>query len=60
LITRSIETGDVMSNANTIILLGKVHLGNRMGRALCVVKHRGSPCDESIVPFEITDRGVTC
>jgi KaiC/GvpD/RAD55 family RecA-like ATPase len=59
LITRPIQTGDVLSNANTIILLGKVHLGNRMGRALYVAKHRGSACDESIVPFEITDRGVT-
>jgi KaiC/GvpD/RAD55 family RecA-like ATPase len=59
LITRSIETGDVLSNANTIILLGKVHLGNRMGRALHVAKHRGSACDESIVPFEITDQGVS-
>ncbi len=55
----SIESGDVLSNANTIILLGKVHQGNRMGRALHVAKHRGSACDESIVPFEITDRGLT-
>jgi KaiC/GvpD/RAD55 family RecA-like ATPase len=59
LITRSIETGDVSTNANTIILLGKVHQGSRMGRALYVAKHRGSACDESIVPFEITDRGLT-
>jgi KaiC/GvpD/RAD55 family RecA-like ATPase len=59
LITRSIETGDVLTNANTIILLGKVHQGTRMGRALYVAKHRGSACDESIVPFEITDRGLT-
>jgi KaiC/GvpD/RAD55 family RecA-like ATPase len=59
LISRSIETGDVLSNANTIILLGKVHLGSRMGRALYVAKHRGSACDESIVPFEITERGLS-
>jgi KaiC/GvpD/RAD55 family RecA-like ATPase len=59
LITRSIETGDVLTNANTIILLGKVHQASRMGRALYVAKHRGSACDESIVPFEITDRGLT-
>jgi KaiC/GvpD/RAD55 family RecA-like ATPase len=57
LISRSIEAGDVLTNANTIILLGKVHQGNRMGRALHVAKHRGSACDESIVPFELADRG---
>jgi KaiC/GvpD/RAD55 family RecA-like ATPase len=58
LIARSIESGDVLINANTIILLGKVHQGNRTSRALYVAKHRGSACDESIVPFEITDRGL--
>ncbi len=58
LIARSIESGDVLTNASTIILLGKVHQGNRMGRALHVAKHRGSACDESIVPFAITDRGL--
>jgi KaiC/GvpD/RAD55 family RecA-like ATPase len=58
LIARSIESGDVLTNANTIILLGKVHHGSRMGRALHVAKHRGSACDDSIVPFEITDRGL--
>jgi KaiC/GvpD/RAD55 family RecA-like ATPase len=59
LIARSIEAGDVLSNANTIILLGKVHQGNRMGRALYVAKHRGSACEEAIVPFEITENGLT-
>jgi KaiC/GvpD/RAD55 family RecA-like ATPase len=58
LITRSIETGDVLSNANTVILLGKVHQGTRMGRGLYVAKHRGSACDESIVPYEINERGL--
>lgn len=58
LMSRSLESGDVLTNANTIILLGKVHQGGRMGRALYVAKHRGSACDESIVPFEITDRGL--
>ena len=31
----------------------------KMCRALSVAKHRGSACDESIVPFEITDAGLT-
>jgi KaiC/GvpD/RAD55 family RecA-like ATPase len=59
LIARSIEAGDVLTNANTIILLGKVHQGSRMGRALYVAKHRGSACEETIVPFEITDGGLS-
>lgn len=58
LLSRPIETGDVLSNANTIILMGKVRDGLKMRRALHVAKHRGSACDESIVPFEITERGL--
>ncbi len=58
LIARPIQSGDVLSGANTIIYLGKTRDGNRMGRALYVAKHRGSASDESIVPFEITDQGL--
>lgn len=58
LLVRPLDTGDVLSNANTIILMGKTRGGGKMGRALHVAKHRGSACDESIVPFEVTDRGV--
>jgi KaiC/GvpD/RAD55 family RecA-like ATPase len=47
-----------LSNANTIILMGKTREGNRMGRALHVAKHRGSACDESIVPFQISETGL--
>lgn len=58
LITRPIQSGDVLSNANTIILMGKTRDGNKMGRSLHVAKHRGSACDESIVPFEIIESGL--
>ena len=58
LLTRPIETGDVLSNANTIILMGKTRDGNKMGRAIHVAKHRGSACDESIVPFTIEQSGI--
>ncbi len=57
LVARPIETGDVLSNANTIIVMGKIRDGLKMRRALHVAKHRGRPCDESIVPFEITETG---
>ena len=58
LITRPIESGDVLSNANTIILMGKTREGNKIGRALHVAKHRGSACGDSIVPYKITQTGL--
>lgn len=58
LLSRPIESGDVLSNANTIILMGKIRDGMKMGRALHIAKHRGSPCDESIRPYEIRTEGL--
>lgn len=58
LISRPIESGDELSNANTIILMGKIRDGLKMRRALYVAKHRGSACDENIVPYEITETGL--
>lgn len=58
LLTRQIESGDVLANANTIILMGKVREGSKIGRALHVAKHRGSACDDSIRPYEITESGL--
>ena len=59
LIERPIETGDVLSNANTIILMGKTREGSRTGRAMYVAKHRGSACDESIWPYRIdSEKGL--
>jgi KaiC/GvpD/RAD55 family RecA-like ATPase len=58
LLSRPLQSGDVLSNANTIVAMGKIREGLRMGRALCVLKHRGSACDESIVRFDIGDAGV--
>ena len=58
LVERPIESGDLLSNANTIILMGKTRDGDRIGRALNVAKHRGSACDPRIVPFEIDESGI--
>ena len=58
LISRPIQSGDVLSNANTIILMGKMRNGNAIGRALYVAKHRGSACEETILPFQITEKGL--
>jgi KaiC/GvpD/RAD55 family RecA-like ATPase len=58
LISRPLDEGDVLSNANTLIYMGKVRDGNRIGRGLYIAKHRGSWCDERIVPYRIEDGGV--
>jgi len=58
LIERPIQSGDVLSNANTVILMGKTRDGNTMGRALYVAKHRGSACEDAILPFTIGERGI--
>ena len=58
LISRPIQSGDVLSNANTILLMGKTRIGDQSGRAIYVAKHRGSACDEAILPFRITGRGL--
>jgi KaiC/GvpD/RAD55 family RecA-like ATPase len=58
LLSRPIETGDVLSNANTIIVMGKIRDGMKMKRGLHVAKHRGSACDESIVEYTIEEGGL--
>ena len=58
LISRPIQSGDVLSNANTIIMMGKTREGSKIGRALYVAKHRGSACDENILPYRITETGI--
>jgi KaiC/GvpD/RAD55 family RecA-like ATPase len=58
LLTLPINEGDIFSNANTIILLGRTREAGRIGRALYISKHRGSACSDSIHPYRITDRGI--
>jgi KaiC/GvpD/RAD55 family RecA-like ATPase len=58
LIGKPLQSGDALSNANTIIQMGRLREGTKLGRALYVAKHRGSACEERIVPFEITERGL--
>jgi hypothetical protein len=58
LISRPLSEGDAVANANTLILMGKIRRGDRMGRGLYIAKHRGSACDERIVPYTINDTGL--
>ena len=58
LISRPLDEGDALSNANTLIYMGKIRDEGRITRGLYIAKHRGSACDERIVPYWIDDRGV--
>jgi KaiC/GvpD/RAD55 family RecA-like ATPase len=58
LIERPLDEGDVLSNANTIIHLGKIREGTKFRRALYISKHRGSACTDEIVPYHIDDHGL--
>jgi RecA/RadA recombinase len=58
LISRGIDEGDVLANANTLIYLGKLRDGDRIGRGLYIAKHRGSACSDEIVRYRIDDSGV--
>lgn len=58
LIAQPIGEGDIFSNANTILLMGRTRESGRMGRALYIAKHRGSACSDEIIPYRITDRGL--
>lgn len=58
LIERPLDEGDVLSNANTLIYMGKVRDGMKVRRCLFIAKHRGSACSEEIHPYEIRDDGL--
>jgi KaiC/GvpD/RAD55 family RecA-like ATPase len=58
LIERPLDEGDVLSNANTVIHLGKIREGTRFRRAMYITKHRGSACADEIIPYTIDDGGL--
>ena len=58
LISRPLHEGDAISNANTLILMGKTRNGDRVGRGIYIAKHRGSACEERIIPYRIDNGGI--
>ena len=58
LISRPLDEGDALSNANTLIYMGKIRDGNRISRGIYISKHRGSACEERIVEYRIGGRGL--
>jgi KaiC/GvpD/RAD55 family RecA-like ATPase len=57
LIARKVASGDIGAVANSIVVMGSERVGNRLGRFLCVVKHRGSAKSDDIVEYRVTERG---
>ena len=58
LLERPLDEGDLLSNANTVITMGKIRDGMRFRRALYIAKHRGSACSDEILPYVIDDKGI--
>jgi KaiC/GvpD/RAD55 family RecA-like ATPase len=58
LMAEPIGEGDIFSNANTIILMGRTRDAGRLGRALYVAKHRGSACGDEILPYRLNEHGL--
>jgi KaiC/GvpD/RAD55 family RecA-like ATPase len=58
LISRKVAAGDIGAVANTILVMGSERVGNRIGRFLCVVKHRGSAMSDEIAEYRIAEHGI--
>ncbi|OGL03848.1 MAG: hypothetical protein A3J45_02815 [Candidatus Rokubacteria bacterium RIFCSPHIGHO2_02_FULL_69_13] len=58
LLGRKTEAGDLGAVANTILVMGSERVGTRVGRFLCVVKHRGSAMSDEIAEYRIGARGI--
>jgi RecA/RadA recombinase len=59
LIARKVAAGDIGAVANSIVVMGSERVGNRIGRFLCVVKHRGSAMSDEIAEYRVSERGIT-
>src|SRR5436309_219763 len=58
LVARKVGAGDIGAVANTVLLMGRDKIGNRIGRFLCVAKHRGSAATDEIVEYGVDERGL--
>jgi hypothetical protein len=59
LIDRPLDEGDLLSNANTLIYMGKIRDGMKLRRALYIAKHRGSSASDEIHPYTIGEAGLS-
>jgi hypothetical protein len=59
LVSRKVTAGDIGAVANSVILLGREKVGSRVGRFVCVAKHRGSAMSDEIVEYRVGEQGFT-
>ncbi|HET7875681.1 MAG TPA: ATPase domain-containing protein [Methylomirabilota bacterium] len=59
LIARKVATGDIGAVANTVLVMGSERVGTRLGRFLCLIKHRGSGMSDEIAEYKIGPQGIT-
>lgn len=58
LVGRKVAAGDIGAVANTVLLMGRERVGTRIGRFVCVAKHRGSAMADEIVEYRIGGTGI--
>lgn len=58
LIAEPIQADDFVAEANTLIYMGRVREGDRLGRRLYIAKHRGSKCSDHLISFNIDEQGL--
>ncbi|MBI4011701.1 MAG: recombinase RecA [Candidatus Rokubacteria bacterium] len=58
LIARKVGAGDLGAVANTVLLMGREKVGTRVGRFVCVAKHRASGMADEIVEFRVGAGGI--
>jgi KaiC/GvpD/RAD55 family RecA-like ATPase len=58
LLGRKVAEGDPGAVANTVLVMGSERVGQRLGRFLSVVKHRGSAMSDGIVEYRIGPGGI--
>lgn len=58
LICRRLDEGDLLAGCNTLLYLGRLRDGDRLGRGLYIAKHRGSAAGDAILRYRITASGL--
>jgi hypothetical protein len=58
LINRKVAAGDIGAVANTILVMGSERVGTRLGRFMCIVKHRGSAMSDEIAEYRVGEQGI--
>ncbi|MDR2346750.1 MAG: recombinase RecA [Planctomycetaceae bacterium] len=58
MIEKTLDEGDLLASANTIIYMGKIRDGVKFKRGIYVAKHRSCKCPDEILLYDIDDKGI--